>query len=521
MAIRWERFAGDTSRFALRMAFARDPDHGRGTELEIGLSWGGIQLWVEGKNLCAHQEEGEPINSVHWYLLPVIEWFVQHWNPLFHEERLPSKNAGDTAWASLRTTRFPPSAIEADEQRASNWEEAWQAWWARHALRAAREGGLFPDVVLRRIRDLVEVSWGPARGQGMLQHFDFVYAGPGSCRLPPAAIAEPLYEVLSSASTYLLSLAPESRRLNELCSALDDLKALAEPNQRLMWLAGLGTDEQAVQTGWQRALETLSEIADAPRRAMLNPSEESTLVINGSCHAALMFGSLAPTVDAEDVLCLARTMVDLYSPDGEPDGTHSIAGTTPCQETMCTAWSQGYLLAEELHQSFDMQFVESEFVNIHGLIEFLGISISEARLSDRQIRGVSISGPQHKPGIMVNADHPANQSASGVRFTLAHELCHLLFDREKGRQLAIASGPWAPRDVERRANAFAAMLLMPPCLVHRIVAGLSVPIGTLVGVTTVAEKLQTSVSSVFHHMKNLGFIDETEQQWIEDELVGV
>ena len=232
MAIRWERFAGDTSRFALRMAFARDPDHGRGTEPEIGLSWGGIQLWVEGKNLCAHQEEGELINSVHWYLLPVIEWFVQHWNPLFHEERLPAKNADDTGWTSLRSTRFPPSAIEANEERASDWERAWQAWWARHALRAAREGGLFPDVVFRRFRDLVEVSWGPARGQSMPGHFDFVYAGPDSCRLQPAAIAEPLYEVLASASKHLLSFSPDSRRLKKLCSALEDLSVVAEPGQR-------------------------------------------------------------------------------------------------------------------------------------------------------------------------------------------------------------------------------------------------------------------------------------------------
>ena len=232
MAIRWERFVGDTSRFALRMAFVRDPDHGRGTEPEIGLSWGEIQLWVDGKNLCAHQEEGELVDSVHWHLLPVIEWFVQHWNPLFHEERLPAKNAGDTGWTSLRATRFPPSAIEADEENASDWKGAWQAWWTRHALRAAREGGLFPDVVFRRFRDLVEVSWGPARGQGMPEHFEFVYAGPDSCRLPPAAIAEPLYEVLSSASKYLLRNSPDSHRLKKLCSALEGLSVVAEPDQR-------------------------------------------------------------------------------------------------------------------------------------------------------------------------------------------------------------------------------------------------------------------------------------------------
>jgi len=45
--------------------------------------------------------------------------------------------------------------------------------------------------------------------------------------------------------------------------------------------------------------------------------------------------------------------------------------------------------------------------------------------------------------------------------------CHILFDREYGTKWALASGPWAPRDLERRANAFAAMLLMPPGLLAK------------------------------------------------------
>ena len=53
------------------------------------------------------------------------------------------------------------------EGRAEAWERAWQDWWSRHAIRAAREGGLFPDVVLRQSRNEIEVSWGNSRIQGM------------------------------------------------------------------------------------------------------------------------------------------------------------------------------------------------------------------------------------------------------------------------------------------------------------------------------------------------------------------
>ena len=216
MSTRWERLAGDTGVFALKLAFARDPDEGQAADPDVGLSWGGFQIWVEGRNLCAHREAGARIESAHWYLLPLIEWFVKHWNPLLHEEHLPVRNLGDTAWASLRATRFPPAAIEDDERQARGWDEAWQTWWMRHALRAASHGGLFPDVVVRRLRDHVEISWGQTRTVGMPEHVDFAESASGFSRLPPTAVADPLHEVLAGASEHLLSCNPASGRFRKL-----------------------------------------------------------------------------------------------------------------------------------------------------------------------------------------------------------------------------------------------------------------------------------------------------------------
>ena len=519
MATRWERLAGDTSTFALKVAFAPDPDAGRGIDPETGLSWGRFQIWVEGRNLCAHLEEGERIDSVHWYLLPLFEWFSNHWNPLLHEERLPVENSGDTAWESLHATRFPPRAIEDDEEEASKWESAWQAWWFRHALHTASEGGLFPDVVFRRFRDSVEISWGPTRTQGMPFHYEFMELAAGASRLSPRSVADPLHEVLSDAGEYLLSLAPESRRIGALNKGLRALRtSSASRKRRLMWLAGLGTDDHTVRTGWRRVTNCLSDLAEAPRRAMLEASE-SPLVVTGSCQAALMFGSLAPDVMEQDVLNLARTTVDLYSLEGDSEAMREICHTAPIEEPMSPAWSQGYELADDLHRHFHGEFTEGGSADVEGLIERLDIRIETLELSDERVRGVSIAGPRHRPGIIVNSNHAANGHPSGYRFTLAHELCHLLFDREAGRRLAIASGPWAPRDVERRANAFAAMLLMPTSLVQQAVATLSVPVATVEGVREIASRLRAGRSAVLNHLKNLGFIDEVDQQRIEDQAL--
>ena len=225
MAVLWELQVGDTRHFAIRLAFGPDPHDGRGADRDVSSSWGSFQLWADGRNLCAHIEEGERLDSVHWYLLPLIEWFAHNWNPLFHEERLPARNAGASAWESLRKTRFPPPAVEADGALADKWYSDWQSWWHRHALRSASEGGLLPDVVFRRFRDSMEISWGNARSAGMPADFDFL-EHTGAVRLSPQEVAVPLQQVLSKAAGYLVSMNGESERFDALSRTLQ-LRSLA------------------------------------------------------------------------------------------------------------------------------------------------------------------------------------------------------------------------------------------------------------------------------------------------------
>ena len=59
---------------------------------------------------------------------------------------------------------------------------------------------------------------------------------------------------------------------------------------------------------------------------------------------------------------------------------------------------------------------------------------------------------------------------------------------------------------------------MPVSLVQRAVSRLTVPLATREGVTMVRDRLQVGRSAVLSHLKNLGFIDETDRQRIEDEM---
>ena len=282
-----------------------------------------------------------------------------------------------------------------------------------------------------------------------------------------------------------------------------------------MWLAGQGTDEETVRTGWDRVKDVISQLGEASR-AVLEIPDRAPLVVSGSCQAALMFGSLAPDIEQQDILPLAQTMVDLSSSDTESEAMAELCRSVPIS-AFDLPWSQGYELADTLHEYLHMRFARGARVDIAGMVQELGIEVIDLELSDENIRGVSIAGEDHRPGIVVNTRHLPNAHPFGRRFTLAHELCHVLFDREEGRRLAVASGPWAPCSIEQRANAFAAMLLMPPSLIER--ARLTYPIDRSEGVREAARVLETGVRALLHHLCNTGFITDTDRERIEDEIL--
>jgi Zn-dependent peptidase ImmA (M78 family) len=516
MTTRWERLAGDTSVFALKVSFSPDPDAGVASHPDETISWGGFQIWVDGRNLCAHQDGGERFDSVHWYLLPLFEWFVTNWDPLLHEEKLPVKNAAEAAWQSLRQTQFPPLMMKDDDERAERWERDWQSWYFRHCLYVARQGGLFPEILIRRWRDSVEISWGSTSQRYTGDGFRFLDGRMGVARVPPKLVAEAIEEVLAGAAHYLVDQSPESQRLRALQSGVKNLRKPDESaNERLAWLAGLGLDASEFKNGWMRVRDHFKDLPETDRSGLF-AADVGGLVVEGSCHAALMYGTVSPTLDESSVLGIAKAIVDLHEPGAESKKLKALVRSEPIVDSD-PSWEQGYELALEVLEEVSQLATDNLSLDMDSVLAALGVDVRDLQLSDRTIRGLAVAGSDFRPGICVNESHEANGYPSGRRFTLAHEFCHLLFDREAGRRLAIASGPWAPRDVERRANAFAAMLLMPRDLVVNVIKELTVKLETKEGVALVAKHLGASFDATLWHLTNLGFLDDDLRQRISSE----
>ena len=181
-------------------------------------------------------------------------------------------------------------------------------------------------------------------------------------------------------------------------------------------------------------------------------------------------------------------------------------------------WDQGYQLAREFLESQHLPGSKDHFIDVEGIVKRLGIEVREVDLTDETVRGVSVASPKHRPGILLNRRYPFHEYPSGARFTLAHELCHILYDRSAGRQLALASGPWAPRDIERRANAFGAMLLMPSELIRKAITSPPQPSGSFDWLLHIARTLKTSVDATIRHLTNLGYVDEAAAQRLQVEF---
>lgn len=497
--------------FALRVVFEPDPDHGQSATQEESLSWGLMEIWVKGKNLCRHEEAGELVSSVRWYLLPIIEWLATNWNALLHEERLPNCNAGDDAWQSLFNTRFPPKSYEGDAEH--HWNRQWQDWQLRHCLRSCRSGGLLPDIVIRRWRDMVEVSWSDESLPGIPE--DIIFIHPHDCvRLDPVRVARPLYDLLQAAAGWLLRRLPGSPRFLQAKQTIDAIENTSK-DERLLWLAGLGYSSQVIER-WHAVTHFVRQKASQKVADYLLEVADDGLVLQGSCHAALMFGSAAPMLSESDLRTLAYELIRLYAPDSEEQQLREITPQEPILFDKRPAWEIGYELAEDVIRRLSLEQRTADSVDISSILNGLGIRQEKIELSDKRIRGVSIAGPYHQPSIFMNSSDLRNDTLPGERFTLAHELCHILFDRAYGKKLAMVSDTWAPLLVEKRANAFAAMLLMPPGLVRRAVSSLTVPLESEHSIDEVRKRLQTSFRGTLDHLTNLGWLDPMTAEHIAE-----
>lgn len=482
MSVELEKF-GDRSIFAFEVGLLDDPDPVVPAK-SVG-SWGQWRLWVAGQNLSAFRRseyDGVQHDVVTWYLAPLFRWLAEAWTPLLHEQRLPG------AKANVATARAAyQEAVALWLADVSGAFRPWQSWAQRHALRTASEGAVLPDVFLRRLGDDIEVSWGDRPVPGGEDVVFRVEAG--VAELPVRDVAASL----DAALAWFLrqpSLAgqPWFAELHRLA----DARAAQAANHRSWFLDG-SPEPSRITHLLDVGLATLADRGVALARPA-PPQHHASIAF---APAVAMFGAVSPELSEAAAVSLLVLLAEARDETNAPRAIDDLVETLSAAGT-AYPWDDGYRLA-----LLFLDEVEGAYA-FDALPDRLGVRCRDASLGPGGPRGVALAGSGIAPTIVLNTEHPSNQGDAGRRFTIAHELCHLLYDRGLAKRVMHTSTPWAPLAVEQRANAFAAMLLMPPARLRDVLraeATISLP-----ALRDVARELRVGVQALIRHLANLGMI---------------
>jgi Zn-dependent peptidase ImmA (M78 family) len=269
----------------------------------------------------------------------------------------------------------------------------------------------------------------------------------------------------------------------------------------MAWLTGLGEKYSQVASAIK---ETLSTASKRVQLGITATRPTSPLVVIGSAYARLLYGAASPATELSDVIHLTQRIIDNYVDDATPLLTTLNLPLDADEVSQLPPGEQGGRLGEKACEL--LATGNGNWIDVESIMRRRRIVMSEMPFSDSDVRAISIFGPTQRPHVFRNTETRWGNNPEVTRFTLAHELCHLLLDREYGDELAIASGPWAPLAIEQRANAFAAAFLMPTWLLRDLLADATAPADTPETIRSVSTKLRVSASSLIDRLYNLGEI---------------
>ena len=190
---------GKPAEFCVRIGWSEDPDPVAGRPSDHGWSMGQLEIIADGESLTACDTDEGPRQYVQWYLGPFLHWLAENWIDLLHEEHFTWQDA-ESGPAARSCEKGVESWLDAEDERDSDVaDEGYrklEAWRQRHCISSAAEGGLFPEIYLRRFMDdSIEVSWTGRSPLFAPSGFSF-QAGAGSFNCSVSAVVEAFWGAL-------------------------------------------------------------------------------------------------------------------------------------------------------------------------------------------------------------------------------------------------------------------------------------------------------------------------------------
>jgi Zn-dependent peptidase ImmA (M78 family) len=403
---------GSANGLRLEVGFKQTKAH------QAGLAWGDGTLSLEGEVLW----DGENGQGIAWTWIDMLAWLGQNWPALMLEQMYPIPVCAQDPGTLLREAErrwedLPDEIVEDEEERLFRFQ-------ARHDLAAGFNGIFLPSVVFMRQGNTMQVSV-PATKTTKIFLFEQI-------KSDFEAIGNGLMKVAAGQPQ------PRSQRAIELWQArLTRLQA-----QGLELHSGLGDEARALIENGQGAAFWEYNAAQPEQETELLAAARMTrgLITPGQQTAVLTQLKAIPKVATPVLDDCSRQMKRAFRQIGRPH-------------------EQGYWAAAWLRRKLGIS--HNERIEPADILKEWRVIVDQFYLENCPLDAIACWGQHHGPAIILNKQ--ANSAAGhehGERSTLAHEICHLLLDRDDALPAAEVLNGDTPERLEKRARAFAAELLM-------------------------------------------------------------
>lgn len=449
-------------------------------------TWAELLIWVDGRNVTRHvHEDREPqiCEGLHWPVIYLARWLVRSWPRLFEQHIWPIpgsyRNARDVCRALDR--RLLQLEEEAEREMGDDAEldrraEERDAFVRSHALTAGAAGGLCPDMYLARDGSRVSVAMGSAAQHPRVQ---FLHR-PHEKDIPAALFLDAALGLVSWTRGQISAIdaAICMEDLEVFSAWLSRIKSPAAAEASLFGYLGIAAAE--LEGVFSSAVSKIPGIEPLRQLQLTDLFELDPSWLNDGAGfdpsrsgVAMVFRALVPTLEPRDIFDIVNKLRE-YPRRAHADKTlRTSRSKLPPRTGRERDFEHGYSLAVAFREQIGNQ---TGCFDVETWLQAIGIGVEELSIPDPDVDGGAVWDDTHGPVILVNPASPRAATRWGRRMVLAHELCHLLIDRDAAVSLKIMSGPWAPPLLERRANAFAAELLLPRAgIVDQIGVPLTLP----------------------------------------------
>lgn len=132
--------------------------------------------------------------------------------------------------------------------------------------------------------------------------------------------------------------------------------------------------------------------------------------------------------------------------------------------------------------------------NLTAIVEKAGAIVIHSSLGGGAVSGLTVSAPGMPPIILLNVDQPADR----MRFTLGHELGHLVMHR------------FPNPNMEREAHEFSSALLMPAADIRAVLMG-GLDLRRL---AALKPEWRVSMQSLLYRAQTLNLIEKAQADWL-------